>query len=1341
MAGQFSGTSSNHSRQSSGEGLIDLDDIPSPTGEADLTPEHHAAAHLPPSKSSKSAMHAALATEKGVASVGGAHLTTHFDFSDDKTARSEKHSAFTAALPPRPPSKRWNSVVSASQPTAESYQLSQSDTSTLSTMTKKKTTTSQETKHLQKSTLTRSSKGRSSVAARASVKKKLSSKDLAGAQPIPKSSISRVKSPDLPLTTDGVKTSEGTMKHTSDSAAVTMKHTAGGSGTLKRSSDTGTLRRGSTATRSVRSSMGARPSSGTAAGKKSAGSKDPLSPSHMSIKKVSSGDRLIQKDSTMRQSKSHSSMRAPSNKTGTLQRGQHSGGVSLTQGDTLQRHKTSQSTLRKSVRKINDDIAVFNEISAEASVLKSSDHRRMVRPVRQKPSAGHLKMLHNRQNVSSEFNTATPDAPIKTDSPALDPNLYSTYMSKKKMDAAALNGLAIKLDFTTVKLKKTGIVDRLTEQVGGGGEVLGEAEASTTSGEEMNTKHSVLLLMVKGRRFVQTYLVEPSGASLNSGDVFLCISGKHLYHWVGKSANVIEKARGADIVSRVLNKKELNCQANRICTIEEGVDIPDREAEFWSLLGGKQGVKSSESTHSDEVYERGVIAATRVYELQGEGDDIQFVSCHSNSQQMLKHSILDTKKIFLLDFVSEVYVWIGRQSPVKLRKKALELGKAHFDTDCKPAVFQHVPTRTSGARASGRLRKNSVGRQSKHNLNASMRKTSKDAKPIARPSWALFARVVEGGESILLREKFSDWPEQGRIIKMKGHEASVKLMVPSPLAELKPADVEKMMKPTAPFEGLRLEGDNIHRGKGNYMVSRSSFACNRVRTLSVTKWVIKEYENVLVPEDKSGLFFSAEGYVIRWAYRITVVKELEGLTPGAGQFAQDKKYQKSLQAQSAKVEDSAKPKTSGDGSDSESEDNNNEECRKLLESGGRDRCAYFFWQGNDCTVNEKGAAALMTVELDKEKGPQIRVVQGKEPPAFLTLFRGRMVVLRGRSDNNSVETSNSSVKMYSVRGQEKDEAFLLELDGTSQPLSSQLRSRGCYIIHNVKSAQLFLWIGSKSVAVLQKVAQRAIKHLKNRIPKGDIVTVQEGHESNNFWAAIGDRHCYMSLVNDPQPYDFTPRLFELTSTTGEFTATEVICTGRNNCTDAFPFLQEDIYGVVQPAMFLLDVFNEVYVWIGWWPVIENELLKEANATTGSAHSRWLQDKRLALETGLLYSKACGRPKVPHVYLVHAGTEHQSFVNNFPFWIVNAKVQELNCKDRKPIPQRTEAEEELKKYSRTKFTLEELKKRPLPEGVDPAKLEVYLCDEEFDKVFKMSREEFGQQPIWKKTTLKKQAGLF
>ena len=86
------------------------------------------------------------------------------------------------------------------------------------------------------------------------------------------------------------------------------------------------------------------------------------------------------------------------------------------------------------------------------------------------------------------------------------------------------------------------------------------------------------------------------------------------------------------------------------------------------------------------------------------------------------------------------------------------------------------------------------------------------------------------------------------------------------------------------------------------------------------------------------------------------MRELEGLVPGRGMFARDREYQRSLQAaregKSAEAPAAGKKRRAaaaageeGGVTDSDSSDEESEEEKGLLESGGRDRCAYFFWQG------------------------------------------------------------------------------------------------------------------------------------------------------------------------------------------------------------------------------------------------------------------------------------------------------------------------------------------------------------------------------------------------------------
>ena len=75
---------------------------------------------------------------------------------------------------------------------------------------------------------------------------------------------------------------------------------------------------------------------------------------------------------------------------------------------------------------------------------------------------------------------------------------------------------------------------------------------------------------------------------------------------------------------------------------------------------------------------------------------------------------------------------------------------------------------------------------------------------------------------------------------------------------------------------------------------------------------------------------------------------------------------------------------------------------KVFRGRERENGGWYIAIGSAASINEKGAAAVMTVELDTEKSPQIRVPQGKEHPAFLQLFNGAMIVLWGKSENNDL---------------------------------------------------------------------------------------------------------------------------------------------------------------------------------------------------------------------------------------------------------------------------------------------------------------------------------------------------
>ena len=60
----------------------------------------------------------------------------------------------------------------------------------------------------------------------------------------------------------------------------------------------------------------------------------------------------------------------------------------------------------------------------------------------------------------------------------------------------------------------------------------------------------------------------------------------------------------------------------------------------------------------------------------------------------------------------------------------------------------------------------------------------------------------------------------------------------------------------------------------------------------------------------------------------------------------------------------------------------------------------YFWQGESCSIDERGASAIHAARIDNEelggRAIQVRVVQGQEPRHFIKMFAGNMIVLKGQ---------------------------------------------------------------------------------------------------------------------------------------------------------------------------------------------------------------------------------------------------------------------------------------------------------------------------------------------------------
>ncbi|QCD80357.1 gelsolin [Vigna unguiculata] len=215
-------------------------------------------------------------------------------------------------------------------------------------------------------------------------------------------------------------------------------------------------------------------------------------------------------------------------------------------------------------------------------------------------------------------------------------------------------------------------------------------------------KHTTRLFICKGK-----HVVPFARSSLNHDDVFILDTESKIFQFNGSNSCIQERAKALEVVQFI--KDTYHDGKCEIASVEDGKLMSDSESgEFWGCFGGFAPLPRKTVSDDDKF------ADSHPPELlcvdKGKTEPVETDS--------LTKELLETNKCYILDCGLEVYVWMGRNTSLDVRKSA------------------------SGA-------------------------ADKLVSGTGRPK-SHVVRVIEGFETVMFKSKFDSWPQASQVMSEDG---------------------------------------------------------------------------------------------------------------------------------------------------------------------------------------------------------------------------------------------------------------------------------------------------------------------------------------------------------------------------------------------------------------------------------------------------------------------------------------------------------------------------------------------------------------------------------------------